>query len=180
MSTHQLFRFAAATVIALTLAACSEAPPAPSEPELPDLKRDRLDADVVQKLETLRTSLLPYQSFAASQAPGQYDVEVTPCMVMRPQGGMGYHYGKASLIDGTPDEMAPEVLLYEPVKPSGMRLVGVEFIVPFSEWTSSEPPELFGRQMSRNEGFQVWALHAWLFKRNPQGVFADWNPTVNC
>jgi hypothetical protein len=76
--------------------------------------------------------------------------------------------------------MAPEVLLYEPVQPSGMRLVGVEFIVPFSAWAGSEPPELFGRQMSRNEGFQVWALHAWLFKHNPQGVFADWNPTVNC
>ena len=178
MSTHALLRFAAAALLAITTAACSDSPPAPTEAELPDLRRDRLPEDVVQKLETLRNSLLQYQSF--DLAKETFDIEVTPCMVMRPHGGMGFHYGNGLLIDGTPDEMAPEVLLFEPVKPSGMRLVGVEFIVPFDKWTGSNPPELFGRKMSPNATFGVWALHAWLFKRNPQGVFADWNPTVNC
>jgi hypothetical protein len=179
MSTHSLIRFAAVTLLALSIAACSDSQPAPTQAELPDLRRDRLPDDVVQKLETLRNSLRQYESFELAKASG-FDIQVTPCMVMRPHGGMGFHYGNGQLIDGTPDETAPEVLLYEPVKPSGMRLVGVEFIVPFDQWTSSTPPVLFGRQMSRNETFQVWALHAWLFKRNPQGVFADWNPTVNC
>ena len=25
-----------------------------------------------------------------------------------------------------------------------------------------------------------WALHAWIWKFNPSGTFAMWNPDVNC
>jgi hypothetical protein len=32
----------------------------------------------------------------------------------------------------------------------------------------------------RNEQFGVWALHVWLYRDNPSGIFADWNPRVSC
>lgn len=180
MSSRTMIRLAAIAALAFPVAACTQdAPPAPTQPDVPDLRREQISQDVARKLEALRESHMAYQSFDAAKSAG-YDIEVTPCMVMRPQGGMGYHYGKGTLIDGTPDETAPEVLLYEPVKGGGKRLVGVEFIVPFDQWQGSEPPVLFGRQMSANQTFKVWALHAWLFKKNPKGVFTDWNPTVNC
>lgn len=179
MSSRTVSRFALALMAAATIAACADAPPAPAQPEVVDLRRDRLPEDVVSKLEALRESLEPYRSFDAAKLAG-YDIEVTPCMVMRPHGGMGYHYGKGIFIDGTPNETEPEVLLFEPTPHGGKVLVGVEFIVPFDKWQGTDAPVLFGRPMARNETFQVWALHAWLFKHNPQGVFADWNPRVNC
>jgi hypothetical protein len=34
--------------------------------------------------------------------------------------------------------------------------------------------------MRPNEAFGLWTLHVWLFKHNPNGLFADWNPLVRC
>ena len=36
------------------------------------------------------------------------------------------------------------------------------------------------KRFARNETFQVWALHVWVWRKNPNGTFADWNPKVNC
>jgi hypothetical protein len=74
----------------------------------------------------------------------------------------------------------PELLMYEPMKNGKPRLVGVEFIFPLGLWTSPNPPRLFGRDFKVNQEFGVWALHAWVWKENPNGMFADWNPTVSC
>ncbi len=52
-------------------------------------------------------------------------------------------------------------------------------IVPFALWEGS-PPELFGQEFVANEADGVWQLHVWLFRNNPAGLFADWNPTVSC
>ena len=95
-------------------------------------------------------------------------------------GGMGYHYGNTTLINGSVAVDQPELLLYEPEKNGRMRLVAVEYIVPLSAWTSPNPPRLFGRDFKVNQAFQIWGLHAWVWKHNPSGMFADWNPTVTC
>ena len=39
---------------------------------------------------------------------------------------------------------------------------------------------LFGKKFLQNDTFQLWGLHAWVWKENPGGVFASWNPKVNC
>jgi hypothetical protein len=36
-----------------------------------------------------------------------------------------------------------------------------------------------GQQFRVNSAFGVWALHAWVGRDNPSGVFADWNPRVS-
>jgi hypothetical protein len=96
------------------------------------------------------------------------------------QGAMGFHYGKGALIDANVNALAPEVVMYEPASNGQLRLVGVEYVVPFSARTSSTPPTLYGQSFQRNETFQVWALHAWIWKENPRGTFASWNPNVSC
>lgn len=132
-----------------------------------------------RKLAELQASTSRYHDFAAAQADG-YTVQVTGCMEDATRGGMGYHYAKGDLIDGRVIEARPEVLLYEPQGKGKPRLVGVEFIIPFTAWTGAEPPALYGQTFARNETFQVWALHVWVWRSNPSGVFADWNPAVDC
>jgi hypothetical protein len=144
-------------------AACEE----PSEPD-----------PLTRQLDSLRDVTREYQSFDAASAAG-YTVKITDCM-HDPQGAMGFHYGKGALIDGTVSALEPEVLLYEPAANGQVKLVGVEYVVPFTAWTSSTPPTLYGEDFARNEMFQVWALHAWVWKDNPRGVFSSWNPTVSC
>ena len=101
-------------------------------------------------------------------------------MDMPPLGGMGFHYGNPTYIDGNVSVLEPELLMYEPGPHGQMRLVGVEYIVPLAAWQGSKPPMLFGREFEVNEQFGVWALHAWVWKHNPAGMFADWNPNVSC
>jgi hypothetical protein len=93
---------------------------------------------------------------------------------------MGFHYGNPDLIDDTPQQFKPELLVYEPQKNGRLRLVAVEYIVPFDAWTSEEPPSLHGIAFHRNEAFGLWVLHAWIWKYNPDGIFADWNPRASC
>src|SRR4029079_4767231 len=106
---------------------------------------------------------------------------LTDCMVDPTLGGMGVHFAKGSLIDGVMTPLEPEVLLYEPEQNGKMKLVAVEYIVPYSFVPrSATPPTVFGQNLLQNDTFQVWARHAWIWKNNPAGIFADWNPNVNC
>ena len=41
-------------------------------------------------------------------------------------------------------------------------------------------PVLFGQEFKQNDTFQLWGLHVWLWKENPSGLFASWNPRVSC
>lgn len=179
MSSQRLLRSAITLMaIAAASASCADTPPAP-EVELPDLRVERLPEPVVRDLIKLRKSLVKYERFDRAVAEG-FDTQLTGCMVMPPDGGMGFHYGKASIIDAIPDPSAPEVLLYQPLRGGKKRLVGVEFIVPFDAWTEPEPPVLYGQVMRPNHTFGLWTLHVWLFKHNRNGLFADWNPAVRC
>jgi len=56
----------------------------------------------------------------------------------------------------------------------------VEYIVPFDEWTEEDPPSLLGQEYLPNEEGGFYALHVWLWKNNPSGMFFDWNPKVSC
>ena len=129
-------------------------------------------------LAALRRVTAPFHDFGKAVAAG-WSTQITPCMA-GPDGGMGFHYGNTALIDGSVRVEEPELLLYEPEANGRLRLVAVEYIVPLSAWTSPEPPRLFGQDFHVNAAFQIWALHAWVWKDNPSGMFADWNPQVTC
>lgn len=139
------------------------------------------DRDVARDLAALRRVTAPFHSFNKAKHAG-WSAQITPCMTdPAGAGGMGFHYGNTALIDGTARVTEPELLLYEPEKNGRLRLVAVEYIIPYNFHSrSAEPPELFGQKFQRNDTFQLWGLHAWVWKENPSGVFASWNPRVSC
>ena len=126
----------------------------------------------------LRGATRQFKDFDAA-APGGYVAQLSDC-VASPAGGMGYHYGDPTLIDGQLAAMQPEILLYEPVRNGGLRFVGVEFIVPFAAWTDTAAPEVNGFPLHRNETLGLWVLHVWTERHNPSGVLEDFNPKVSC
>jgi hypothetical protein len=138
------------------------------------------NASVGDQLGHLRSVIAPFQNIEAARG-AEYTVPLTDCMVDPTLGGMGFHFGKGSAIDGTVNPLEPEALLYEPEKNGKLKLVAVEFLVPYDFASREGPaPRAFGLDFKQNDAFKVWALHAWIFKHNPSGMFADWNPNVNC
>jgi hypothetical protein len=97
-----------------------------------------------------------------------------------PVGTVYVHPGR--LMDGRLDLELPEALVYEPARgPDGRpKLVAVEFAIPYSLWPSQEPPRLLGATFQPEDEFGVFGLHAWIWRQNPEGLFAESNPRVSC
>lgn len=139
-----------------------------------------LDAPVNKDLATLRQVTAAFRRFDVASAAG-WSAKITSCMDDPGLGGMGFHYGNVGLIDGSVRVDEPELLLYEPEKNGQLRLVAVEYIIPYTfHPRSGEAPVLFGQQFKQNDTFQLWGLHAWVWEENPSGMFASWNPRVTC
>ena len=134
-----------------------------------------------KNLAALRRATAPFHNFETAVAAG-WSAQITACMTdPAGAGGMGFHYGNPALIDGTVRVEQPELLLYEPERNGRLRLVAVEYIIPYTAHSrSATPPVLFGQEFKQNDTFQLWGLHAWVWKHNPSGMFADWNPRVTC
>jgi hypothetical protein len=169
---------------ALLATACQSGPPAPpSAAELhshaPVVQASAVGGDVERQVARLRALTARFHDFDAAVAAG-WSTKITECFSNAGVGGMGFHYGNAAYIDGVVDALQPELLLYEPQKNGKLRFVAVEYIVPFTAWTAQQPPQLYGQSFARNEPFGIWALHVWHERQNPRGLFADWNPKVNC
>jgi hypothetical protein len=136
-------------------------------------------AAVNQDLATVRQVTASFHNFDKATAAG-WSAQITPCMESA-EGGMGFHYGNVALIDGTARVDQPELLLYEPESNGQLRLVAVEYIIPYTFHSrDAAPPVLFGQQFQQVDAFQLWGLHAWVWKNNPSGTFANWNPRVTC
>lgn len=69
--------------------------------------------------------------------------------------------------------------MYEPQTGGHMKLVGMEYIVPLAAWQGTTPPVLLGQQFTQHATLPIYKLHIWLWRNNPQGTFADWNPKVS-
>ena len=131
-------------------------------------------------LATLRRVVAPLHDFSAAQTAG-WSAKITACMADPTAGAMGFHYGNVGLIDGAVRVDEPELLLYEPEKNGQLRLVAVEYVLPYTfHPRDAAAPELFGQQFKRNDRFQLWGLHASVGEENPSGMFASWNPRVTC
>lgn len=125
-------------------------------------------------------------------------VSLVDC-VASPLGTMGVHYLNPARLDGNVTAMEPELLLYLPTK-WGMRLVGVEYMVPIVDkngvpWVSDQPPPAdivpptpvvlgheFDGPMAGHAPGMPWHfdLHAWVWSHNPSGMFSEWNPSISC
>jgi hypothetical protein len=61
----------------------------------------------------------------------------------------------------------------------GVPVAELEFVVPPTMWAGSGPPRL-GDQTFGNDPFGNYALHVWVWRHNPHGMYADFNPNVSC
>jgi hypothetical protein len=105
-------------------------------------------------------------------------------------GGMGIHYSNQDLVaDGKLDVTKPETLVYQPQPNGKLRLGAVEYFQADADQdlaTDADRPSLFGMpfdgpMLGHEPGMPIhYDLHVWLYRHNPAGLFAMWNPTVHC
>lgn len=144
------------TVAASTSNAHEHAAPSNSEP-LP-----------VAELAKARRATARYQNLREALKDGYVDIGVV-------LPNMGRHLLKEALLDATFDAERPEFLVYMEDLGGRMKLVAVEYAVPLK--LTDTPPDGFTGGADvwfRDERFDFWKLHAWIFRDNPDGMF---NPT---
>ena len=129
-----------------------------------------------QDVAALRAATASFHRIAVADGAG-YNVQFPAGCMESPAGGMGFHYINGDNV-GSLDPTRPQLVIYEPEQNGTLRLVAVEFIFPGQP--TDPAPVLFGQPFNWNATFQVWALHVWIFKNNPTGLFKDWNPDVSC
>lgn len=138
------------------------------------------DPQVVTGLARLRAATSAFKNLDSAVAAG-YARDVPDCLVHEQHGAMGYHHVNRALADAKLDIERPEILLYERLPSGEYRLNGVEFIVPYRAWPrDSTPPVLMGRQLKHEDNLNLWYMHVWAWTNNADGVFADFNPAVQC
>lgn len=144
-------------------------------------------AVIDREIAMLRRATARFHRFEEAQAAGHTVVVSHPvtgatCLSNAAGGGMGRHYLNPALFED--EELSvtePEVVLYEPMPNGKLRLVGFEYVVPYSVRGPAEtPPTLFGQEFLHNDTFGLWMLHVYAWKNNPDGMFATWNPTITC
>lgn len=87
---------------------------------------------------------------------------------------------------GGTDLTDPPILRYRLTSGWSYVLLGAEWFVPAED--ASESPELFGQRFHEPIDGHIastgqprhYGLHAWLFRSNPRGLFAPYNPALTC
>jgi hypothetical protein len=133
-------------------------------------------------LAEVRQSTARYHDVRKAEADG-YTSTMECAQLPDGSAAMGVHYINFALIDGTLRSDQPEILVYEPTA-GGLKLVAVEYMIPAV--ATSTHPVLFGQPFDgpmpgHGPGQPVhYDLHAWVWRPNPDGIFAEWNPNVAC
>jgi hypothetical protein len=126
-----------------------------------------------------------YHDVAAALADGY--VPASEC-VAGPDGTMGIHYVRPSLLGAPVDLRRPPFLLYVPGD-DGLELAGVEYFKADADQdlgTDDDRPSLLGQEFDgpmpgHGEGMPVhYDLHVWVWKHNPAGMYAEFNPALSC
>jgi hypothetical protein len=134
----------------------------------------------------------------------------TADMMGRPasMGSMGIHFFRPDLlgiseppnprVDGNgthTDFLKPGILIYEPQADGSLQLVAVENLVFQKAWHAAgnkKPPSFQGVEydtMQDDPSTSVdeahmfephYDRHVWLYRENPAGMFAQFNPKVSC
>ena len=199
----------AVTLVAVTVASPFSAPPrhdspashfipGPGEPSLAEVRR------ATERFRDVAVAL------AEGYVRDPFDLYDTAVMMGRPSslGAMGVHYVRPDLLgiaaprsprvngDGThTDFRLPGILIYEPQKDGSMTLVAVENLVFAKAWQDaghSAPPAFHGvpydsmidDPATTTDEAHMFAphfdRHVWIYRENPNGVFAAFNPAVTC
>ena len=104
-------------------------------------------------------------------------------------GAMGFHWLNPGNLTTDLDPTKPQVLVYAPDRRGNLHLVALEFVVFQADWIAAHgdtTPMLFGQMFMAtpdNNRYEIpafFSLHVWLWKHNPSGLFAAFNPDVSC
>jgi len=136
-----------------------------------------LSAADLRAIAQVRRATARFHDIEVAKAAG-YDVQSPAGCASSSEGGQGFHWINNGLVDTEVDLLKPELVMYEPQPGGSMRLVGVDYVVPYVE--GSSPPKLLGRDFAHLEALGVWAIHIWAWATNEKGTFAPWNPAVSC
>ena len=188
--------FAAAAAI---LALCATSP-APAQTE-PDLAAVRAAAERFRDVNV---------ALAEGYVRDPLNLCDTAAMMGRPAelGAMGIHFFRPDLlgitappsprVDGNgvhTDFLRPSILIYEPQADGSLELVAVENLVYQRAWHAAgntERPSFQGvpyDHMADDPATRIdeahmfephYDRHVWVFRDNPNGVFAPFNPNVRC
>jgi hypothetical protein len=143
-------------------------------------------------LKQAKKATARYQNLDTAKAAGYgllLDAAGIACIDMPGRGAMGIHYVNGTLVgDGTVDATTPEAVVYEPQHNGRLKLVALEYVVFQRAWDAqhASAPSLFGQPFDftaspNRYGLPAfYSLHAWIWKHNPAGTFAMWNPRVSC
>jgi hypothetical protein len=141
-------------------------------------------------------------------APGSHCESAEGMGLPAATGAMGIHYFRPDLLGITAppnprvagsgthtDFLNPAILIYEPQADGSLELVAVENLVFESAWRAAghdAPPAFHGlpyERMADDPATPVdeahmfephFDRHVWLYRDNPNGVFAPFNPNVRC
>ena len=128
-----------------------------------------------QQLAQVRAATAKYHNVQAAIEDGY--APLSPCVALPSGPAMGIHYVNIPKVDASINVVEPEVLVYLPDAEGDLTLVAVEYMIPTV--FSPSAPQLMGQHF--HPGPQsTWTLHAWVWRNNPSGMFADFNPKLTC
>ena len=117
-------------------------------------------------------------------------VPTDDCVELPGVGGMGYHYVHPALAsDSKIDPTMPEILVYQKTKRGSMQLGALEWFIVDDDQdlaTDDDRPTLMGHAFEgpmegHEPGMPIhYDLHAWVYRHNPAGELAAFNPSVRC
>jgi hypothetical protein len=193
-----LLTLISAGVLVACDAVLDAAKPDQGEPTLDEVRQ------LSERFQDVRTAV------AEGYVRDPFDLCDTAEMMGRPAslGAMGVHYFRPDLLgitappsprvngDGThTDFRKPSILIYEPQADGSLELVAVENLVFQRAWKAKgngERPTFHGVPYDEMADDPTTAVdeahmfephydrHVWIYRYNPNGVFAPFNPAVSC
>jgi len=190
--------FAAASASALIVAIPLNAQTAATEPTLEQVRV------ATERFRDVKVAL------AEGYVRDPMNICDTADMMGRPAslGAMGIHFFRPDLLgikgppnprvdgDGThTDFRKPAILIYEPQTDGSLKLVAVENLVFQRSWHAAgnaKPPSFHGVEYDTMQDDPATKIdeahmfephydrHVWLYRDNPNGIFAPFNPNVSC
>ena len=181
-----------------SIASAAAASPGAGEPTLEEVRK------LTERFRDVDTAL------AEGYLRDPFDLCDTAEMMGRPaaDGAMGVHYFRPDLLGITAppsprvngegihtDFRKPSILIYEPQADGSMELVAVENLVFAHAWSAAgnaERPTFHGVPYDSMKDDPTTATdeahmfephfdrHVWIYRDNPNGVFAPFNPSVSC
>jgi hypothetical protein len=188
----------AAVAVGLAAASKVRAAASPGEPTLDEVRQ------ATERYRDVKVAL------AEGYVRDPMNVCDTAEMMGRPAalGAMGIHYFRPDLLGITAppsprvtgtgthtDFRKPSILIYEPQADGSLQLVAVENLVFVAAWRAAghtNPPSFHGvawdsmiddpkTPIDEAHMFEPhFDRHVWLYRKNPNGMFAQFNPAVSC